>query len=95
MTPVTGDLPVQLVWTPGEVSPPFTLVLLDSACAELLRRDGIAANRWQLDAAARAVLGAGGTFHAYVVGDRCGRPCASPLARLEIVRSGTSGGIVR
>jgi hypothetical protein len=88
-------LPAQLVWSPGEVSPPFTLVLLDSACTELLRRDGIGTNSWEVDAAARAVLGAGGIFHAYVVGDRCGRPAASPLARLEIVRSGTPVGIVR
>lgn len=88
-------MPPRFTWSPGDAGPPFTLVLLDAGCSELLRRDGIAATSWDLDAAARAVLGAGGTFHAYVVGDRFGRPTASPLARVEIDRSGTSGGIVR
>lgn len=89
-----GNSP-RLAWWPGDASPPFTVVLLDAAYGEILRRDGIEATSWEPEAAFRAALAQGGTFHWYVLGDDHGRPLPSPLATVEIVRPGTSGGIVR
>ena len=68
---------------------------LKAEYGEILRRDGIETTSWEPEAAFRAALEPGGTFHWYVLGDDHGRPLPSPLATVEIARPGTSGGIVR
>jgi hypothetical protein len=71
-------------WRAGDVAPPFTFVLLDGAYAELARRDGIGAARLPVDAGLAALLTPGQLRHWHVLGDRAGKPVASPLARVEI-----------
>lgn len=71
-------------WRAADAAPPYTLVLLDAAYVELARRDGIGGLRAPVDAGLAALLAPGQTRHWYVLGDRAGKPVASPVARVEI-----------
>lgn len=71
-------------WRAADASPPYTFVLLDAAYGELARRDGIDGRRLPVDTALAALLAPGQTRHWYVLGDRAGKPAASPVARVEI-----------
>ena len=75
---------VRFAWRADGVEGPFTVVLLDAGYGELARRGGIAATECSADGALAEHLASGQIRHWYVLGDRHGKPVASPVVRLEI-----------
>lgn len=68
----------------GQARPPFQCVVLDAGYHELARIDAIAAFSCTPSPAVAAALGAGGTFHWFVEGQRSGQRTRSPLQTIEI-----------
>jgi hypothetical protein len=77
-------VPARFDWPADDLSPPFTLVLLDADCRKLLSIEGISGTCWACDASVAGRLARGGTFHWFVSGTRHGVACRSSLASFEI-----------
>ncbi|HZN40754.1 MAG TPA: hypothetical protein VFD82_18255 [Planctomycetota bacterium] len=76
--------PARFAWLAGDLSPPFTLALLDAGYRELISIEGIDGTSWVCDARVAGCLATGNTFHWFVSGMRDGVACRSPLASFAI-----------
>ena len=77
-------MPARFHWLASDLSPPFTLALLDADYRPLVSIEGIAGTTWACDARVAGHLGRGATFHWFVSGMRDGVACRSALASFEI-----------
>ncbi|HEU4419391.1 MAG TPA: hypothetical protein VFT55_10660 [Planctomycetota bacterium] len=77
-------MPARFDWLAGDLSPPFTLAVLDASYRQLCSIDGIAGHSWSCDARVAGCLARGGTFHWFVSGMRDGAPRRSTLASFQI-----------
>jgi hypothetical protein len=79
-----GALPTRFRWRAGSCAGPFTVVLLDAACAELARASSGDATELVVEGTFAGCLQTPGTYHWYVLACGFGRPVASPVQSFAI-----------
>jgi hypothetical protein len=79
-----GAAAPSLRWRSASAGAPFTVVLLDAGYREVVRHACGDASAWTLDPTAAELVAQGAAQHWYVLGDRFGRPAASPVQALAI-----------
>ncbi|MBM3974813.1 MAG: hypothetical protein FJ301_12005 [Planctomycetes bacterium] len=84
--PVDAAAAARFAFAPQGATGPFTVVVLAADYSELLRRPGLDDTACTLDDTAGQAFVAGQKYHWYVLGERSGKPVASPVVSFEIYR---------
>lgn len=82
--PVDAAAATRFAFTPQGATGPFTVVVLAADYSELLRRPGLDGTACTLDSTEGKSLAVGQKYHWYVLGERSGKPVASPVVSFEI-----------